>query len=29
MLDQNETLLLRKNFELFAQLKCGHLKNEY
>jgi len=24
ILDQNETLLLRKNFEIFAQLKCGH-----
>jgi len=24
MLDQNETLLLRKNYGLFAQLKCGH-----
>jgi len=25
MLDQNETLLLRKNYDLFAQLKCGHM----
>jgi len=25
ILDQNETLLLRENYELFAQLKCAYI----